>query len=168
MKKPLMKRPQFPNQTPHKNWKGIYVFFLSLLGGVFLFMLVALVVIQMKGPLMPSLNKNYRLFFGILALISFACLILSKKGFNTELADAKNSLNPLGHKLNLYSNALVKYVVVCDVPVMLSIVLYLLTGNFMFLVYAAVFLGFLLPMTPTRKKVAEQLELTVQEQRELE
>jgi hypothetical protein len=38
----------------------------------------------------------------------------------------------------------------------------------MFQVYAAVFLGFILTMIPTRKRVAEQLELNAEEQLELE
>jgi len=52
--------------------------------------------------------------------------------------------------------------------VMLSIILYLLSANFVFQVYAGVFLGFMLTMTPTKKKVAEQLGLNSMEVQELQ
>ncbi len=44
----------------------------------------------------------------------------------------------------------------------------MLTGNFVFQVYAGVFLGFMLAMTPIRRRVVAELELDEQEQSELE
>jgi hypothetical protein len=155
-------------KNPRQNWKHTMRFFISLMAGIFGFILVAIVIGQFKGALMPALNKYRVAFMGGMAIISFACLLIAKKSFVKELEVAKNSLNPLNEKLNLYSNALVKYIIICDMPVMLGIILFLLTGNFAFLVYAAAFLGFMLIMLPTRRKVAEQLDLTQQEQLELE
>jgi hypothetical protein len=53
-------------------------------------------------------------------------------------------------------------------PVLLSIILFIFTGNFVFQVYAAIFLGFMLAIAPIPRKVIAELELDGQQQKELE
>jgi hypothetical protein len=154
--------------TPKKNWKGTFILFLSIVIGIFLFMLVAIMIGQTKGPLMPVLKKNYRLLVIITAAISIVCLYFARQLFTKDMEAAKNSLNPLNEKLNQHRQSLIKYLLICEMPVMLSIILYLLTADFVFQVYAGVFLGFMLTMTPTKKKVAEQLGLNGMEVQELQ
>jgi len=131
-------------------------------------MLVAIIIGQTRGPLMPDLNKNYRLTVIITAAVSIVCLYFAKALFAKEMEAAKNSINPLNEKLNLHRQSLIKYLLILEMPVMLSIILYLLCANFVFQVYAGVFLGFMLTMTPTKKKVAEQLSLNSMEAQELQ
>lgn len=151
-----------------KNWKGTWILFLSIVASIFLFMLVAIIFGQSRGPLVPTLNKYHTLLMIGMAAVSFGCLLAAKQVFTKGIELAKNSLNTLTDKLNLHRTALVKYVIFCEIPVMLSIVLFLLTGNFAFQIYAGVFIGFMLTMTPTRSKIAEQLQLTGQQQQELD
>ena len=153
--------------TPKKNLKGTFILFLSIVIGIFVFMLVAIIIGQTRGPLMPALNKNYRLTVIITAAVSIVCLYFAKALFAKEMEAAKNSINPLNEKLNLHRQSLIKYLLILEMPVMLSIILYLLCANFVFQVYAGVFLGFMLTMTPTKKKVAELLDLNGVEVQEL-
>lgn len=162
-----MSKPVIPT-NPKKNLKGTFILFLSIVIGIFLFMLVAIIVGQTKGPLMPDLNKNYRLTVIITAAVSIVCLYFARALFAKDIEAAKNSINPLNEKLNLHRQSLIKYLLICEMPVMLSIILYLLSANFVFQVYAGVFLGFMLTMTPTKKKVAEQLDLNGIEVQELQ
>lgn len=154
--------------TSKKNWKSTFILFLSIVIGIFLFMLVAIMIGQSKGPLMPALNKNYRLMVIITAVVSIVCLYFARALFTKDMEAAKNSLKPVNEKLNDHRQSLIKYLLICEMPVMLSIILYLLTANFVFQVYAGVFLGFMLTMTPTKKKVAEQLGLNSMEAQELQ
>ena len=153
--------------TPKKNLKGTFILFLSIVIGIFLFMLVAIIIGQNKGPLMPALQKNYRLMVIITAAVSIVCLYFARSLFAKDMEAAKNSINPLNEKLNQHRQSLIKYLLICEMPVMLSIILYLLCANFVFQVYAGIFLGFMLTMTPTKKKVAEQLGLSGMEVQEL-
>jgi hypothetical protein len=163
-----MSRSASTVNTPRKNLKGTFILFVAIVVGIFLFMLAAVLVGQGRGALMPDLNKHHTVLAAVMAVVAFGCLALAKRLFNKEMLAAKDSLKPLNDKLNMHRQALIKYLVICEVPVMLSIILFLLTANFVFEVYAGVFLGFMLTMMPMRKKVAEQLELSGQEQRELE
>jgi len=60
--------------TPKKNLKGTFILFLSIVIGIFVFMMVAIIIGQTRGPLMPALNKNYRLTVIITAAVSIVCL----------------------------------------------------------------------------------------------
>lgn len=154
--------------TPKKSIRMTLILFLSIVAGIFFFMLVSVLFIQARGALSAGLN-NYRvaLIAGITA-ISFACLWGARSVLTKGLADAKNSLNGLTDKLNQHRNTLIKYVIVCEMPVMLGIILFVLTGDFVFQIFAAVFIGFMLTAIPLRKKIIEQLDLSSQEQAQLD
>ena len=154
--------------TPKKNLKGTMVLFSAIVIGIFIFMLAAVLIGQSRGALMPSLNKNHTAISIVMAVVALGALYLARLVYAKEVLAAKNSLNPLNEKLNKHRQALIKYLLICEMPVMLSIILYLLTANFIFEVYAGVFLGFMLTMAPTKKKVVELLALNSQEQQELE
>ncbi|MET0393899.1 MAG: hypothetical protein ABW019_12195, partial [Chitinophagaceae bacterium] len=149
--------------TPKKNLRGTMALFLSIVIGIFLFLLVAVVFGQSRGALMPDLNRHHTLLTVGMVAISFVCLFLSRQLFAKAMAGLKNSGDLLNERLNLHRAALLKYLVLCEIPVMLSIIVFLLTGNFVFQVYAGIFIGFMLTMMPTRKKVTEQLGLSSQE-----
>lgn len=153
--------------TPKKNLKATLILFISIVTGIFLFMLVAIIIGQTRGPLAPELNKNYRVIAIAMAAVSFGCLFFARQQYVKGVATAKDSLNPLNDKLNLHRSALIKYLFICEVPVFLSIIVFMLTGNFVFQIYAAVFVGFMLTVMPTRKKVSAELALGSQEQQEL-
>jgi hypothetical protein len=53
-------------------------------------------------------------------------------------------------------------------PALLSVILFMLTGNFVFQVFATVLFGFMLAVAPVRRRVVSALELNVSEQSELE
>jgi hypothetical protein len=163
-----MSQPVSSFTTPKKNLQGTLILFASIVISIFLFMIVAVIIGQNKGPLMPSVNKYHTVFTLGMAVLSFVCLLMAKRIYNKAISDAKNSLNPLTNKLNQHRSALIKYLVICEVPVILSILLFLLTGNFVFQVYAGVFLGFMLAVAPIRRRVIAELELDGQQQKELE
>jgi hypothetical protein len=158
---------QSTTTTPKKNLRASLILFLAIVTGIFIFMLIAIVIGQSRGPLSPDLNKHHTTIAIGMAVISFACLLGARQVFNKGVAAAKNSVNPLNERLSMHRNALIRYLFICEMPVFLSIIIFMLTGNFIFQVYAAVFIGFMLTVMPTRKKVADDLGLSSQEQQEL-
>ena len=163
-----MSQPVSLLTTPKKNLKVTMILFVSIAISVLLCMLIAGFIGQTKGALVPALGKHKILFTWFMAVLSIICLLAAKRVFNKGIAAAKNSLNPLNDKLNQHRSALTKYLVICEMPALLSILLFLLTGHFVFQVYAAIFLGFMLAITPVPRKVAASLELDGQQQKELE
>lgn len=154
--------------TPKKNLKGTLVLFLSIVISIVLFMLVAILFGQVRGALMPELARHRTLLTIGIVIVCFVCLFVARMLWAKGMHGAKDPAQPLNTKLNLHRAALLRYLVLCEIPVMASLVLFLLTANFAFQVYAGIFVGFMLTMTPTRKKVSEELALSSQEQQELQ
>jgi beta-lactamase regulating signal transducer with metallopeptidase domain len=154
--------------TPKKNLRSTLILFIFIVISIFLFMLIAAIINQVKGPFVSRMNKYNTAGIWGMAVLSFLCLINARKTFTKTISAAKNSLNPLNDKLNQHRSALVRYLVICEVPVSINIILYMLTGNFVFQVYAGIFLGFMLAMAPVRRRVIAELELDGKQQKELE
>ena len=148
--------------------RATLVMFFGIVTGVFVFMLVAIFIGQSKDPLVPGLNKYQTMITWGIGVFSLGCLIVGRQVLSKGTAAAKNSLNPLRDKLSQYRSSLIRYLVICEVPALLSVILFMLTGNFVFQVFSAVFLGFMLAVAPIRRRVVAALELNGSEQSELE
>lgn len=163
----MNERPRSGN-LPGQQAKGTRALFLSIVAGIFLFMLATVPVNQSMGPLAPALNA-WHVWLNVAAIaIYFGCSLLAKYLFAKGMRLAKNSINPLVDKLKRYRISLIVYLAISEAPILLCIVLFLLTGNFVYQVYSCVFLGFILVMFPTRRKMVEQLGLDGQQQMELD
>jgi len=148
--------------------KATMILFFGIVTGVFVFMLVAIFINQSNGPLVAGLNRYETIIMCGSGTFSLACLVIGRRVLWSGIKAAKNSLNPLQDKLTQYRSSLIRYLVICEVPALFSIGLFLLTGNFVLLVPAAVFLGFMLAVAPIRRRVAAALELNGSEQSELD
>lgn len=153
--------------SPKQNLKATFVLFLSIVIGIFIFMVVAMLIGQSRGPLVPKLNQYHTAIAIGMGVVALGCLMAARQLLLKGIAAAKDSINPLNEKLNMHRNALIRYLMLCEIPVFLSIITYMFTGNFIFQVYAAIFIGFMLTVMPTRKKVTEDLSLGTREQQEL-
>jgi len=150
------------------NLRATMITFSAIVSGVFVLMLVAIFIGQSNQPLIPGLNKYERLITWGIAIFSLTCLGVARVVLMKGISAAKNSLKPLQHKLRQYRFSLIRYLVICEVPALLSIILFMMTGNFIYEVFTAVFLGFMLAAAPIRRRVIVALELNGLEQSELE
>ena len=151
-----------------ENLRATLIIFFGIVSGIFVFMLVAIFIGQNKDPLVPDLNKYQTMITWGAGIFSLVCLIVGRQVLSKGTAAAKNSLNPLQDKLSQYRSSLIRYLVICELPALSGVILFMLTGNFVFQVFSAVFLGFMLAAAPIRRRVVAALELNESEQRELE
>ena len=163
-----MSQPVSLVTVPKKNLQGTLILFSFIVIGISLLMVAAVIFIQLQGPLAPELKKYHTAFIWAMAALSFICLFAAKRMFSKRIADAKKTLNPLNEKLNQHRTALIRFLVICEMPVLLSIILFIFTGNFVFQLYAAILLGFMLAVAPIPRRVIAELELDEQQQKELE
>jgi len=150
------------------NLRATMITFSAIVAGVVVLMLVAIFIEQSSQPMIPGLNRYATVITWGIALFSLTCLGFARMMLMKGIAAAKNSLKPLQEKLRQYRFSLIRYLLICEVPALLSIILFMLTGNFVFQVIAAVFLGFMLAVAPIRRRVVDALELNGLEQSELE
>jgi hypothetical protein len=150
--------PATPSASAKQYLKVTLILFSGIVTGVLVFMLVAVFTNQSNGPLVAGLNKYEMIIIWGVGLFCLLCLVIARRMLWKGTIAAKNSLNPLQDKLTQYRSSLIRYLVICEVPALLSIVLFMLTGNFIFQVFAAVLLGFMLAAAPVRRRVVAALE----------
>lgn len=134
--------------------------FLSVMGAVFF--------VQWRGPLGNLPGKYVDILPWFSAVVSFGLLMLAKKKYNNTMPGAKEPLMPLISRLGRYRMALIQYLLPCEAAAMLNIILFVLTEKFMLLMFAAVLMGFMLAMMPSKHRVVMELELDATQAAELE
>jgi hypothetical protein len=153
---------------PKELLRAIVVFSAAMVMGVFIFMLITVFVIQLKAPSDSVFTEYQDITTWIMAAISLICLVIAWQTFRKGVAAAKNSLNSLNDKLTRYRSSLIRYMAICEAPTLANIIVFMLTGNFVFLVFASVLLGFMLAAMPITRRVVSALELDWSQQQELE
>lgn len=153
---------------PKELLRAMLIFCAAMVIGVFIFMLITVFVIQVKAPSDSVFSEYQDIITWIMAAISMICLVIAWQTLRKGIAAAKNSLNPLSDKLSQYRNSLIRYMAICDWSAIANIIVFMLIGNFIFLVFASVLLGFMLAAMPIKRRVVSALELDWQQRQELE
>jgi FtsH-binding integral membrane protein len=153
---------------PKEMFKALQTLFSAMVIGFFIFIVVSVFVVQVKALSQSALAGYQKVIVWIMAAISLICLIVARMAFNKGITEAKNSLNPLPDKLSGFRNSLIRYLAICEAPALANIIAFMLTGNFVFLVFASVLLGFMLSAAPIRRRVVAMLELDWEQQKELD
>ena len=123
------------------------------------YLVAVLLLVEMDGPLMPSLNSQHTTILIGMMILAFAFMLAGRKILANGLVNAKNSLNGPEARLTAYRKPFVIHLFVLEVPAWITLTLYLLTGSFPFLALGAVLLGLILSSWPGNRKVSAQLEI---------
>jgi hypothetical protein len=153
---------------PKEILRQLLIFFMAIVVSVVLFMMIAVYMNQADGAMAPQWAGHYKIASWLVAAVSLLCFGIARQQFKKRSAAAKNSLNDLHDKLMKYRTALILYLAICEAPAILSIVLFLLSGDFVFLALAAIMLGFMLSAAPVRRTVVAALDLDGEQQKELD
>lgn len=156
------------NRQAVKALRDTRLIFATITLFVFLFVMGAVFFIQWRGPIGNLPVEYVSILPWLAAILSLGLLVLAKKKFNKTLQGTKDPLMPLIDKLGRYRMALIQYLVFCEAAAMLNIVLFIFTEKFMFLMFAAVLMGFMLAMMPSKQRVVMELELDATQSAELE
>lgn len=158
--------PQY--NTPKENFRAIRVLFSALVIGVVLFILMAVIIHRLNGPLAHEIKEYNRIFIGIAVALALICLLIASQLYRKGILAAKNLTGPLNNKLNNYRSFLVKYLALCEGPALFGVVIFLITGEFWVLAITGIMLMAMLSVAPTPKRVITDLNLDWKEQKELE
>ena len=162
-----MREQGAPTTIAAKELRATLIIFIGVTALVFLFLLAAIFIVQSLGPLKPGWNEYFNLLKWGFGILSAVVLVFARQVFHKSIGAAKNSLILAGGKLSHHRTALVKYLGICEFAAILNIVLFIFTGESIFIIIAAVVLGFMLAMAPTPRRVAMLLELDATEEQEL-
>jgi len=148
--------------------RGIRILASALVVGVFIFVLIAVGFNQFNGPM---LNEKADLFgtwllpgITLLALLGF---FMARFQYQKRIRVVQQSSDDLRGKIGKYREAIVVYMAICEGVAMFSVVLFMLTGNFLLLIVTGAMLLLMAARLYAVKGVAAELNLSWQEQEEI-
>lgn len=148
-------------QSSKEYFKTLGIIHLSLIGGLLLFGMVS-VFLQTDSPSSDNNSSSIDVFMIFAPVIAFLGITASYLISNNRLQSIKKH-DSLSKKMNEYrSTQIVKYALL-EGPALFSLVSYLLTGNCIYLILAAVLIVLLFMNRPTKFKAISDLTLNKDE-----
>jgi hypothetical protein len=155
-------------RSPKTLLKSVLLLSVAMSTAVFLFIIVAIVVVDSVKADSGFFKTNEKILVGMTAIGSFGILIVARTLYFKRIAVAKKSLNLLTGKLTGYRNALTVYLACCEGPALVNTILFMFSGHFIFLSFAGAFLGCMLAALPLKRRVVASLDLDWNEQKEFD
>lgn len=151
-----------------KSVRAMQVLCIALVAGVVLFALIIVGLNMTSGPALKEKDVAFgNILLYVVAGVAIVCALVSRKLYNKGLAGLVDSKESLAERLNQYRAVLILYMAPCEGAALFAIIALFLTGNYYFLVIAAVMLMLMFNKLPWKAKLIDELKLEWQDQQEL-
>lgn len=144
---------------PRALWKTIRLFMVALVSMSLLIVLTAIIVQEIMGPIQPGYNAYKKWLLPALGIVSFVFLLFSRSEYQKSINKARSSGEDLVAKLTHFREALIKRIFLMEMIVVFGAFLYCSTGDFSYLAFSAVMVGFMISSLPRKSRVAQLLNL---------
>jgi uncharacterized membrane protein YhaH (DUF805 family) len=152
--------------APKELVRAISVFFYAMIGGIMIFTILISGLNFLQEPAIKDQSVTRIMFMAVLAIaainISVAIRIYSKR-----LADIRSTNADLVTKLGSYRSALIIYLALCEMAGLFAVIVYFLTADKLLFIVIVVVLLAMLQKRPEKSKIFNELELSAEEQSEL-
>jgi hypothetical protein len=136
--------------------------------GLIMFSAIIVALNLLSGPIWGKAEMELgKILFYAAISIAILCFFISRKMFHKKIGIVKNTPGTLVNKLNLYREAIIAYMAPCEGAALFSVIVFLLTGNFLVLLITTAMLVLMFNKFPFAKKVIAELDLNWKEQQEL-
>lgn len=149
-------------QTSGEYFKVLQIIFYALVAGQVMFGFVALLLIQMAG-FNAELQDLENILLIIVCVFVFSGYLGSRIFFQVRMKSAR-ARNSLAEKMDDYRGAVIIRFALLEGPSMLSIIAYLITGLWAFLIIAAFIIVIFFALRPTPDKAINDLQLNLNEE----
>jgi hypothetical protein len=107
------------------------------------------------------------IFLAVVLFIAVISLTVAARMYAKRITAAHATGLSLMDKLNIYRAALILYLALCEGAGLFAVIVYFLTGNMLLLIVVAVVLLAMLLKRPEKSKIFNELQLSSEEQMEL-
>jgi hypothetical protein len=146
--------------------RAITVFFYAMIVGMLMFTVIISVLSLLLGPPLPD-QSEVRIFFMAVLVIAGISLLMAPRLYKKRITDALSQGMTLMDKLTIYRSALILYLALCEGAGIFAVIVYFLTGYRLLLIIIGVVLLAMLMKRPEKSKIFNELQLSSQEQLEL-
>lgn len=138
---------------------------LQIIHWAFIGSLALLAVISWFMPIAPNqeLNNTLKYVLIVVAVPAYFAGNYFRKSIINKIDDQA----PLSEKLGQYQKAIIIHWAAIDIPATIAGISFLLTRNTLYLIMLAVFMVLLFMFRPNKERIAEELELTEEQKKQL-
>ena len=146
--------------------RSMSIFYYAMIGGLLVFAVIVFALNYQLGP--GSLDQSMiRIFFIAVLIIATMSIFMAPRLYKKRITDALSPGLSLMDKLDIYRSALIVYLALCEGPGLFAVIVYFLTGYKPLLIVIAVVLLAMFLKRPEKSKIFNELQLSSQEQLEL-
>ena len=146
--------------------RAINTFFYSMIGGMLIFTVIVFALNFFEKPSLAD-ETLVTIFFIVVLFIAAISISIAGRMYAKRIAGAQTPGMSLMNKLNIYRAALVLYLALCEGAGLFAVIVYFLTGNKLLLIVVVIVLLAMLFKRPEKSKIFNDLQLSSQEQLEL-
>ena len=146
--------------------RAISVFFYAMIGGLLIFSIIVFTLNYLLGHGLLD-QSMIRIFFIAVLVIATMSILMAPRLYKKRITDALSPGLILMDKLTIYRSALILYLALCEGAGLFAVIVYFLTGYKPLLIVIAVVLLAMLQKRPEKSKIFNELQLSSQEQLEL-
>ena len=148
--------------------KGLRILTTALSVGVIIFTLVSVGINQFNGPfLQEEIKKVSSFLLPLMTGLALLALLMARYLYQQRIRDIREGNNNLKGKIDKYRAAVTLYLAICEGMALFNVVLFLLTGDYLLLIITGAMLLLMLGRLFAIRGVANELNLSWQEQEEL-
>lgn len=149
-------------QIAKGNFTLLRMLHLSVVAGLTIFSVLALVLVEQK--VIPVVEESVdRVLQLIIIIVAVAAVFLGFKLFQSRLLSIRHNSGPAGERIARYRTACITWWMMIEVPAMLAVIGFLLTGNYAFFAVALFLWLILILFTPRKDNIVLLLNLTSEE-----
>ena len=152
--------------TAKETLRAIKIFYYTLICGTLMFSIIVFALNYLQKP--PITDKaETNVFLTAVLVIAAGSLMAAHRLYNKRIIEIQNADMKLIGKLEAYRATLVLYMALCEGGGLFAVIVYYLTANKWLLVVIAVVLLSMLLKRPEKSKIFNELQLSSDEQAEL-
>jgi hypothetical protein len=151
---------------PKAALKSISVFFYAMVLGMLTFTIIVFGLNLLEKPSLAD-DPIVTIFLVIVFVLTLISITVATRMYAKRITAAHATGLSLMDKLNIYRSALILYLALCEGSGLFAVIIYFLTGEKLLLAVIAVVLLAMLLKRPEKSKIFNELQLSSQEQLEL-
>jgi hypothetical protein len=155
-----------PTVSPKEALRAITVFFYAMIGGLLMFAVIVTALTYLELPALTD-KSTEQVFLIAVLIISIISISAAIRVYNKRIAEIHSIQRTLIEKFTMYRTALILYLALCEGAGLFAIIVYFLTGNKLLLIAIAIVLLAMLVKRPEKFKIFNELQLSSEEQSEL-
>lgn len=148
--------------------KGLRILTTALSVGVVIFTLVSVGINQFNGPfLQEKIEKISSFLLPLMTGLALLALLMARYLYQQRIRAIREGNDNLKGKIDKYRAAVTLYLAICEGMALFNVVLFLLTGDYLLLIITGAMLLLMLGRLLAIRGVANELNLSWEEQEEL-